>query len=64
MFRTHSKRSTRKADTATRFGFRCVPATPGRTLKPRQRIKNFAELVAAAIPEHARGKPLELWWQE
>jgi hypothetical protein len=21
-------------------------------------------LVAAAIPEHARGKPIELWWQD
>ncbi len=26
--------------------------------------KNFAALVAAAIPEHARGKPIELWWQD
>jgi len=26
--------------------------------------KEFAELVAAAIPEHARGKPIELWWQD
>jgi hypothetical protein len=28
------------------------------------RIKNFAALVAAAIPEHACGKPIELWWQD
>jgi len=25
---------------------------------------NFAELVAAVIPEHAHGKPIELWWQD
>jgi hypothetical protein len=25
--------------------------------------KDFATLVAAVIPEHARDKPLELWWQ-
>lgn len=26
--------------------------------------KNFADLVAAVIPAHARGKPIELWWQD
>ncbi|WP_428483117.1 IS630 family transposase [Rhodopila sp.] len=26
--------------------------------------KNFAELVAAAIPPAAHGKPIELWWQD
>jgi len=26
--------------------------------------KNFAELVAGVVPEAARGKPLELWWQD
>jgi len=26
--------------------------------------KNFADLVAAAIPEHAREQPIELWWQD
>jgi hypothetical protein len=26
--------------------------------------KNFADLVAAAIPERARGNPIELWWQD
>lgn len=31
---------------------------------PRRHTKNFAALVAAAIPEHARGKPIELWWQD
>ena len=25
---------------------------------------DFAALVDAALPEHARGKPLELWWQD
>jgi hypothetical protein len=30
----------------------------------KKRIKKFADLVAAAIPEHARGKPIELWWQD
>jgi transposase len=26
--------------------------------------KNFADLVKAAIPERAREKPIELWWQD
>ena len=26
--------------------------------------KNFADLVKAVIPEHAREKPIELWWQD
>jgi transposase-like protein len=26
--------------------------------------KSFAELVAAALPEHARGKPVEVWFQD
>ena len=26
--------------------------------------KNFAEAVAAALPEHARGKPIEVWFQD
>jgi hypothetical protein len=30
----------------------------------RRHTKSFAALVAAAIPKHARGKPIELWWQE
>ena len=30
----------------------------------RRHTKNFAELVAAVIPEHARDKPIELWWQD
>jgi hypothetical protein len=32
--------------------------------KPSRRIKNFAGLVAAAVPAHARDKPLELWRQD
>ena len=31
---------------------------------PRKRIKKHSELVATVIPEHARGKPIELWWQD
>jgi hypothetical protein len=32
---------------------------------PRRRcIKNFADLVAAAIPPAKRSKPVELWWQD
>jgi hypothetical protein len=30
----------------------------------RRRIKNFATLLAAAIPDHARGQPVELGWQD
>ena len=32
--------------------------------KPRRRTKNFADLVAAVIPDAAQGKPIELWWQD
>ena len=32
--------------------------------KPKRRIKNFAALIADAIPEHAKGKPIELWWED
>jgi hypothetical protein len=27
-------------------------------------IKNFADLVVAAIPPATRSKPVELWWQD
>ena len=27
-------------------------------------MKNFATLVAQAIPASAQGKPIELWWQD
>ena len=39
-------------------------AIPRRRRQRRRRIKNFATLVAAAIPEQAQGKPLELCWQD
>lgn len=45
-------------------GFRCARAIRGRTPRPRRRTKNFAVLVADTIPEHARGRPVELWWQD
>ncbi len=44
--------------------FQRVRAIPCRMLPRRRRIKNFAALVAAAVPNHARGKPIELWWQD
>jgi transposase len=31
--------------------------------KRRKHTKNFAALVGDAIPQQARGKPIELWWQ-
>ena len=36
----------------------------GTTPRPRRYIKNFAELVRAALPEAAQGKPLEVWFQD
>lgn len=32
--------------------------------RPRRRIKNFHDLVAQVIPDRARDRPLELWWQD
>ena len=32
--------------------------------KPRRCTKKFADLVAAVIPNAARSKPIELWWQD
>jgi len=33
--------------------------------RAKRRIKkNFPDLVAAVIPAHARGKPIEVWWQD
>lgn len=32
--------------------------------KPRSYIKNFTELARAALPEAAKGKPLEVWFQD
>ena len=43
---------------------RCGHDVPNRTPRSRRRIKNFPDLVAAAIPAHARDKPIELWWQD
>ena len=45
-------------------GCRCARSTPSRMPPPRRRIKKLRRSGAAAIPEHARGKPLELWWQD
>jgi transposase len=44
--------------------FRSVPATRRGTRRRRRRTKNFHQLVAEAIPEAARDKPVELWWQD
>ncbi len=41
-----------------------VPDIRGRTRRRRRHTKNFADLVKAVIPEHAREKPIELWWQD
>ena len=43
---------------------RCGPAIRGRILRRRRHTKNFAGLVNAVIPGHAREKPIELWWQD
>ena len=50
-------------------GSQRVHATRATMPPQRRRTKeahknNFADLVAAAIPEHARAKPIELWWQD
>jgi hypothetical protein len=39
-------------------------ATRRATPKPKRYIKNFADLVRAALPETALGKPLEIWFQD
>jgi hypothetical protein len=36
----------------------------GRSTRKKDITKNFAEAVAAAVPEVVRGKPLEVWFQE
>jgi hypothetical protein len=48
----------------TSGAYRCGHAVPSRMPRARRRIKNFPDLVAAVIPEDARGKPIELWWQD
>ena len=40
------------------------PHHPKADPPPRRRLKNFPDAVAAALPEHARGKPLEIWFQD
>ncbi len=49
-----------------RLGFRRLsvrPRHPQADAAAQEAHKNFATLVADAIPEQARGKPIELWWQ-
>jgi hypothetical protein len=43
---------------------RCGRAIRSRTRRRWRHTKNFADLVKAAIPEHAREQPIELWWQD
>ena len=54
-------------DMLRRLGFRHLTVQPrhiGHDAEAQDARKNFADLVTAAIPEHARGKPIELWWQD
>jgi hypothetical protein len=44
--------------------FLCVPATQRRTSKPKTILKNFADKVAAVLPEEAKGKAIEIWFQD
>ena len=41
-----------------------IPASRARRSGADVRQANFADLVDAALPEHALGRTLELWWQE
>ena len=43
---------------------RCVPSILSRMPKRLRSTKNFAALVAGILPDTAKGKPLELWWQD
>jgi transposase len=51
-----------------RLGFRRIsvrPRSPAQDAASQEaHKKNFPDLVTAAIPAHARGKPIELWWQD
>ena len=51
-----------------RLAFRKLTARPFHPEQDRSRPadtqKNFAALIAAALPPHAAGKPLEIWWQD
>ena len=39
------------------------PVTRRETRKPKSYIKSFADLARAALPDDAKGKPLEVWFQ-
>jgi hypothetical protein len=68
--RARSKRSVSLAvgKQLTALGFRrlqVAPATPeGGRGGGGGTQRNFPEAVAAALPEAAKGKPLEIWFQE
>jgi hypothetical protein len=50
-----------------RLGFRRLSVRPGHPQQDpaaQDTQKNFADLVKAAIPEHAREQPIELWWRD
>jgi len=51
-----------------RLGYRRLSVRPQHPAQDAEAVeahkKNFAELVAAATPETARDKPIELWWQD
>jgi transposase len=40
------------------------PQHPKADHKRRKSLKKFSQTVAAVIPEHARGKPIEIWFQD
>jgi len=44
--------------------FRSGRAIPSRILRRRRRIKKLRRSGQAAIPERAKGKPVEIWWQD
>src|SRR5271165_6516666 len=60
--RTHGGQAVGAAELRARLGA-SAPSRAGCRC-PGSTQKNYSELVAAAIPEHARGKPIELWWQD
>ncbi len=38
-------------------------AIPKAIRTPKTLLKNFRAAIASVLPEHARGKPLEIWFQ-
>ena len=49
-----------------KFDFRRLsarPRHPGSDAADQEALKNSPELVTAALPAHAAGKPLEVWFQ-